>query len=73
MDFFLEKLGQICYNKKNILKYLELKQGKITNLLKQSSKMIKESLPLRKWLDKVLKYEDEMAADRRAAALHRRI
>jgi len=62
--FFLEKAGQICYNKKNILKYSEFKvRKKMANLLKTIIENDKGELRrLEKMADKVLKYEDEMAA-----------
>ena len=61
---FLEKIGQICYNKKNILKYSEFKvRKKMANLLKTIIENDKGELRrLEKMADKVLKYEDEMAA-----------
>ena len=61
---FLEKIGQICYNKKNILKYSEFKvRKKMANLLKTIIENDKGELRrLGKMADKVLKYEDEMAA-----------
>ena len=61
---FLEKTGQICYNKKNILKYSEFKvRKKMANLLKTIIENDKGELRrLEKMADKVLKYEDEMAA-----------
>lgn len=61
---FLEKIGQICYNKKNILKYSEFKvRKKMANLLKTIIENDKgEIRRLEKMADKVLKYEDEMAA-----------
>jgi len=60
---FLEKNGQICYNKKNILKYSEFKvRKKMANLLKSIIENDKgEIRRLEKMADKVLKYEDEMA------------
>ena len=62
--FFLEKTWQICYNKKNILKYSEFKvRKKMANLLKTIIENDKGELRrLEKMADKVLKYEDEMAA-----------
>jgi len=62
--FFLEKARQICYNKKNILKYSEFKvRKKMANLLKTIIENDKGELRrLEKMADKVLKYEDEMAA-----------
>ena len=61
---FLEKIEQICYNKKNILKYSEFKvRKKMANLLKTIIENDKGELRrLEKMADKVLKYEDEMAA-----------
>ena len=61
---FLEKIGQICYNKKNILKYSEFKvRKKMANLLKTIIENDKGELRrLEKMADKVLRYEDEMAA-----------
>ena len=62
--FFLDKTWQICYNKKNILKYSEFKVRKqMANLLKTIIENDKGELRrLEKMADKVLKYEDEMAA-----------
>ena len=61
---FLEKIERICYNKKNILKYSEFKvRKKMANLLKTIIENDKGELRrLEKMADKVLKYEDEMAA-----------